>query len=78
MPARQAIAYLVVGQVEDDRSIERGTADIKTNLGLLKAVRADHPDAYIIYKPHPDVETGNRNGRIALGHGRGSLQTRLP
>jgi capsular polysaccharide export protein len=55
---------LVVGQVEDDRSIERGTSDIKTNLGLLKAVRADHPDAYIVYKPHPDVETGNRTGRI--------------
>lgn len=57
---------LVVGQVEDDRSIERGTADIKTNLGLLKAVRADHPDAYIVYKPHPDVETGNRTGRIPI------------
>lgn len=55
---------VVVGQVEDDRSIERGTADIKTNLGLLKAVRADHPDAFIVYKPHPDVETGNRAGKI--------------
>ncbi len=55
---------LVVGQVEDDRSIERGTADIKTNLGLLKAVRADNPGAHIVYKPHPDVETGNRAGRI--------------
>ena len=55
---------LVVGQVEDDRSIERGTADIKTNLGLLKAVRADNPAAHIVYKPHPDVETGNRAGRI--------------
>ena len=57
---------LVVGQVEDDRSIERGAADIKTNLGLLKAVRNDHPDAYIVYKPHPDVETGNRTGRIPV------------
>ncbi|MGP1281694.1 MAG: capsular polysaccharide biosynthesis protein [Parasphingopyxis sp.] len=59
-------AILVVGQVEDDRSIERGTADIRTNLGLLEAVRADHPDAFIVYKPHPDVETGNRTGRIPL------------
>jgi capsular polysaccharide export protein len=59
-------AILVVGQVEDDRSIERGTADIKTNLGLLKAVHTDHPDAYIVYKPHPDVETGNRKGRIPV------------
>lgn len=58
-------SILVVGQVEDDRSIERGTADIKTNLGLLKAVRADYPAAHIVYKPHPDVETGNRVGRIS-------------
>lgn len=65
-PPEGARTILVVGQVEDDRSIERGTADIKTNLGLLKAVRADHPDAYIVYKPHPDVETGNRMGRIPV------------
>ncbi|MEO1167394.1 MAG: capsular polysaccharide biosynthesis protein [Pseudomonadota bacterium] len=57
-------SILVVGQVEDDRSIERGTADVNTNLGLLEAVRSDHPDAYIVYKPHPDVETGNRAGRV--------------
>ncbi|MEM8697107.1 MAG: capsular polysaccharide biosynthesis protein [Pseudomonadota bacterium] len=63
-PPEGKSAILVVGQVEDDRSIERGTADIKTNLGLLKAVRADNPGAHIVYKPHPDVETGNRVGRI--------------
>lgn len=57
-------SILVVGQVEDDRSIERGTADIKTNLELLKAVRADHPNAFIVFKPHPDVETGNRMGHV--------------
>ncbi|NNC72584.1 MAG: capsular polysaccharide biosynthesis protein [Sphingomonadaceae bacterium] len=55
---------LVVGQVEDDRSIERGTSDIATNRGLLEAVRADHPGAHIAYKPHPDVETGNRRGTV--------------
>ncbi|MFN2258648.1 MAG: capsular polysaccharide biosynthesis protein, partial [Parasphingopyxis sp.] len=55
---------LVVGQVEDDRSIERGTSDIATNRALLTAARADHPDAFLVYKPHPDVETGNRTGTI--------------
>lgn len=55
---------LVVGQVEDDRSIERGTSDIATNRALLEAARADHPDAHIVYKPHPDVETGNRRGIV--------------
>ncbi|MFW2830898.1 capsular polysaccharide biosynthesis protein [Sphingomonas sp. ID0503] len=55
---------LVVGQVEDDRSIERGTAGIRTNLALLEAARRDHPDGWIAYKPHPDVEAGNRAGAI--------------
>lgn len=55
---------LVVGQVEDDMSIQLGGVDIKTNLELLKQVRLDHPDAYIIFKPHPDVEAGLRMGKI--------------
>jgi len=46
---------LVPGQVESDASIALGAVEIKTNLGLLKAVRAANPDAYVLYKPHPDV-----------------------
>lgn len=56
---------LVVGQVEDDRSIERGTGSIRTNLSLVEWARASHPDAWIAYKPHPDVEAGNRRGAIS-------------
>ena len=63
-PAGDRFRLLVVGQVEDDRSIERGTADIRTNLGLVEAARRDHPAAWIAYKPHPDVEAGNRVGAI--------------
>jgi len=55
---------LVVGQVEDDRSIERGTADIRTNLALVEAAREARRDAFLVYKPHPDVEAGNRKGAI--------------
>lgn len=55
---------LVVGQVEDDMSVQLGGVDIKTNLSLLQQVRNDHPDAYIIYKPHPDVHAGLRLGKI--------------
>src|SRR5690606_20957796 len=55
---------LVVGQVEDDMSIQLGGVGIKTNLGLLQKVREQNPDAYIIYKPHPDVQTGLRVGKI--------------
>lgn len=56
---------LVTGQVEDDESIRWGSLAIKTNLDLLKLVRTQHPDAYIIYKPHPDVQSGLRLGKIA-------------
>lgn len=55
---------LVPGQVEDDASIQVGTIDTSTNLELLKRVRADQPDAIIIYKPHPDVEAGLRMGKV--------------
>ncbi|MCS6892908.1 MAG: capsule biosynthesis protein [Rhodovarius sp.] len=55
---------LVVGQVEDDASIRFGAGRIRTNAALLAAVRAAHPDAFIVWKPHPDVETGYRRGYL--------------
>ncbi len=55
---------LVPGQVEDDASIQRGSPEIYKNLDLLKAVRKGCPEAYVIYKPHPDVVVGNRQGHI--------------
>lgn len=55
---------LVPGQVEDDASIKFG-ANGMTNLALLKQVRLNEPNGYIIYKPHPDVLVGNRIGNIA-------------
>ncbi|QLB12712.1 capsular polysaccharide export protein [Bisgaardia hudsonensis] len=56
---------LVPGQVENDASICLGSPDIKSNLELLKRVRTLNTDSYIIYKPHPDVLTGNRKGHIS-------------
>lgn len=55
---------LVPGQVEDDASIRFG-ANGMTNLRLLELARESEKDAYIIYKPHPDVLVGNRVGHIA-------------
>ncbi|NDW45710.1 capsular polysaccharide biosynthesis protein [Ruegeria sp. PrR005] len=55
---------LVPGQVEDDASIRTGAGEVRTNLELLRAVRAANPQAVIVYKPHPDVEAGLRSGRI--------------
>jgi len=54
---------MVPGQVEDDASIIYG-ANGMSNLELLKSARKNAPDAYIIYKPHPDVLAGNRKGNI--------------
>ena len=55
---------LVIGQVEDDASIELGCPGIRTNAELLRAARAARPDAYVIFKPHPDVVSGNREGAV--------------
>ena len=49
---------LVIGQVESDASIRYGAGPLRSNLGLLQAVRAAEPEAYLVYKPHPDVVAG--------------------
>ncbi len=55
---------LVPGQVEDDASIRLGCRDVRTNLGLLELARRSDPDAFVVYKPHPDVLSGNRAGKL--------------
>lgn len=50
--------------MEDDASIRLGAGEVKTNIGLLLAARAAHPNAHIIYKPHPDVVAGLRDGTV--------------
>lgn len=51
---------LVPGQVESDASLVFGAPGIRRNLDLLRSVRAANPEAYLIYKPHPDVVAGLR------------------
>ncbi|MEO0752293.1 MAG: capsular polysaccharide biosynthesis protein [Pseudomonadota bacterium] len=55
---------LVPGQVEDDASILLGAGAVATNLALLERARTENPDAVILYKPHPDVEAGLREGAV--------------
>ncbi|MBV8506526.1 MAG: hypothetical protein JOZ11_12065 [Alphaproteobacteria bacterium] len=55
---------LVPGQVEDDLSVRLGGEGITRNLDLLARVRTANPDDFILYKPHPDVEAGHRQGKI--------------
>ena len=60
---------LVPGQVEDDASIRLGAGDVRTNAALLAAARAGNPDAFVVYKPHPDVEAGLRPGALPEAEG---------
>ena len=55
---------LIPGQVERDASIKKGCIDVKTNAALIKSVRKKEPEAFLIYKPHPDVVSGNRKGKV--------------
>lgn len=57
---------LVAGQVEDDASIRLGcSGPVRTNAALLAEARRLNPEAFLVWKPHPDVEAGLRPGRIA-------------
>ncbi|MGK9173858.1 capsular polysaccharide biosynthesis protein [Yokenella regensburgei] len=66
LPAQAAgkKVILVPGQVEDDASIATGALSVRTNGDLLRTVRQRNPDAFIVFKPHPDVLVGNRKGQV--------------
>jgi len=55
---------LVVGQVSDDMSIKYGAFGLN-NSDLLQMVREKNPNSFIVYKPHPDVLSKNREGRVS-------------
>ena len=50
---------LVPGQVGIDASIAKGCDRVATNIDLLKEVRKLNPETYVVFKPHPDVVSGN-------------------
>lgn len=52
---------LIPAQVEDDVSMILGGAGYDT-LKLLQSVRKANENAFIVFKPHPDVLSGNRKG----------------
>ncbi|ECP5280832.1 capsular polysaccharide biosynthesis protein [Campylobacter lari] len=52
---------LIPAQVEDDASMILGGAGFDT-LKLLQSVRKANKNAFIVFKPHPDVLSGNRKG----------------
>ncbi len=52
---------LVVGQVEGDASILLGSVKIKNDYELLEKVSELRSGEVIVYKPHPDILSGNRS-----------------
>ena len=72
-PPRGREIVLVPGQVADDEAVRLGGGEVfaaepidqgGANLALLKQVRARRPDAFIIFRPHPDVAAGLRAGQV--------------
>lgn len=61
-PEPGRLKILIPGQVEKDASIRFGSPAVKTNKGLVSAVRKLYPDAFLAYKEHPDVSGGVRSG----------------
>ena len=53
---------LVTGQVDSDASIKHGSPVVRSNHELLIKVREANPNAFIVYKPHPDVVLAGRAG----------------
>lgn len=56
---------LAIGQVDDDLSVRLGGAGVEGNLDFLVRVRRAEPDAWIVYRPHPDVQAGHRKGHMS-------------
>jgi capsular polysaccharide export protein len=61
---------LVIGQVSDDASMVHGAPGIGGNIGLIQRVfneeTARDPHCSIVYRPHPDVSSGQRNGEVPV------------
>jgi capsular polysaccharide export protein len=69
-PAVDRPVCLVVGQVESDASLRLGSPLLRSNLDCVRRVRALRPDAYLVYKPHPDVAAGVRSAGADEGQAR--------
>jgi capsular polysaccharide export protein len=53
-------------QVPDDESLQLGGGEVMSNLDFLARVRAERPDAYLVFKEHPDLASGKRAGATDL------------
>ena len=59
---------LIPGQVSDDASVVYGSPFLKGNSALIQKVRELEPEAFIVYKVHPDVVASKREGTVSSEH----------
>jgi capsular polysaccharide export protein len=62
LPAGQRRRVLLVDQTAGDRSLALGLAGPEAFARMAAAAVAEHPDAEIVVKVHPDVVAGRRRG----------------
>lgn len=62
-PAQGKKVILVVGQVEDDAAIRLGYNGKFSNYEVVKQAVKDHPDARVLYRPHPDTFYNGRKSK---------------
>ena len=65
-PPGRAPVILVPGQVPTDAALSFAALRPTANLALLQAVRAAHPEAYVVYKVHPDIVARMRAEKESL------------
>lgn len=66
-PMPDAGYVLVIDQTAGDASVTASGADRATFLRMVQAARADHPDARILVKTHPETTRGHRDGHYQPG-----------
>jgi len=54
----------VIGQVDNDRSVQLGNRDSWTMKELIQLAKVENPDAEVIYRPHPDVYQGYQRSKF--------------
>jgi capsular polysaccharide export protein len=52
----------IPGQVSNDASVLRGARGLASIEALIETLRRERPEAFLLYRPHPDVMAGNRQG----------------
>ncbi|RIX69531.1 capsular polysaccharide biosynthesis protein, partial [Acidovorax cavernicola] len=62
--AGEKARVLVIDQTEGDMSVALGGADAQTFRAMLAAAKAEHPDATVYVKTHPEVASGRKGGYL--------------